>query len=585
MIIKTIQIQNIKGLSNNTFNLNLIPNKPNILVAPNGFGKSSFAIAFASLKTNKIELNDKNYFENNQDNRPFLSIKINESGTDSILFANDTINTITDVFDVFVINNQVEPKSTVQNFGGHTIAKSSLEISPIILKSTIPQKTYFNYSSANEKSSFGRNGSKILTNISPLLSNGSLFYRIETEINLNKFSQKRNSNKLQDLKDKINSQNDTGNAIKQWISENLLDEFKTFKELHNLASIINSFDFNIIKNETESFLAAFQIISIYQSDTANFKKSCKYLYYLDEKEDYTKMIKSFNSTRFDIKPKEDKRKGLIVKWPKAHEISNGQRDVLSFITLMLKARSAFHKKNCILIIDEIFDYLDDGNLISFQYFITNFIEEMKQQSRNFFPILLTHLDPMFFNHFAFNKHNLKVHFLKEMNAKTNRKLLNIIYNRENEKIKDSVDAYFFHYYPDNIDLTLEFRELNLNTDWAESDKFHKKIQREVRRYLYSPDEKYDPLAICFGVRVQIEKLIYEKITDVENKHKFIGENGTKKKLHFCEKIGIDIPETYYLLGIIYNTSLHLKEGQDITNPLAIKLENITIKKLIKEIFE
>ena len=126
--------------------------------------------------------------------------------------------------------------------------------------------------------------------------------------------------------------------------------------------------------------------------------------------------------------------------------------------------------------------------------------------------------------------------------------------------------------------------MNLNVAWAQSERFHAKIQREVRRYLYS-DDRFDPLAICFGVRIQIEKLIYDRITNEANRLSFIAENGTKKKLHYCEEIGMDIPETYYLLGIIYNTSLHLNEGQDISNPLAIKLENYTIKKLIKEIFE
>ncbi len=133
----------------------------------------------------------------------------------------------------------------------------------------------------------------------------------------------------------------------------------------------------------------------------NFKKACKYQLYLWEKEEYKDIIKSFNSTRLDIKPKEDKKKGLIVEWPKAHEISNGQRDILSFIVLLLKARRSFHKRNCILIIDEVFDYLDDANLISFQYFITNLIDTMKEAGKNFFPLLMTHLDPVFFNHFCF----------------------------------------------------------------------------------------------------------------------------------------------------------------------------------------
>jgi len=83
MKIKSIAIENIKGLQSENFTLNLIPNKPNILVAPNGFGKSSLAIGFDSLKSNKIELDDKHYFDNNDDNRPVLSVTINKSGNDT----------------------------------------------------------------------------------------------------------------------------------------------------------------------------------------------------------------------------------------------------------------------------------------------------------------------------------------------------------------------------------------------------------------------------------------------------------------------------------------------------------------------
>ena len=59
---------------------------------------------------------------------------------------------------------------------------------------------------------------------------------------------------------------------------------------------------------------------------------------------------------------------------------------------------------------------------------------------------------------------------------------------------------------------------------------------------------------------------------------------TSTILHLLQEIGIQIPETFFLLGIIYNTSLHLAEGNDISIPLGLKLENLTIKRMIKNIF-
>jgi len=585
MIISKIEITNVKGIGYKLFNLDLAPNKPNILVAPNGFGKSSFAIAFDSLKSNKIELDDKNYYNKKQINRPELTLTLS-NGT--ILIADDNQNTITNNFDVFVINNQTEPKSVVQSFNGHSFAKTSLEIKSTVLVQTTPQKVDFGYSSTTLKKSFGTNGNKLLNNTSGIFKCGHLFHRIKTEIDYSRFNLKGYKTVLEASIEQINEQTGTGTKIKKWIIENILTSIEKLPEFVKLSNIISSFGFSEIGDKADLFLTTWQILKVKDDLGLNYKKACKYLFYLSEKEHYTQTISSFNpvKNRFDIKPKEEKN-SLIVHWPKAHEISNGERDILTFIALLLKSRRDFKKNDCILIIDEIFDYMDDANLISFQYYISTFIDEMKRKKRRIFPILLTHLDPLFFNHFCFNDSKIKVNYIKDINVKSNQNLLKLVYNREEEAIKDTVDAHYFHFHPNNnsIDLTTEFQALKLNLDWAKPEKFFKKIFREVRRYIFEGG-KIDPLAICFGIRYQIEKLVYEKIPDTENKTLFIEEtNGTKNKLHFAQSIGIEIPETYFLLGIIYNTSLHLKEGQDISQPLGLKLENETIKTMATNIFK
>lgn len=584
MNIKTIEITNIKGIGHKLFNLDLVPNRPNILVAPNGFGKSSFAIGFDSLRSNRIELDDKHYFLKNTGNRPILTLTLTTGET---LVADDTQNTISDYFDVFVINNQTEPKSVVQSFGGRTFAKTSLDIVPTTLIQTIPAKIPFDYNSATMKSNFGTNGSKILNNVSNIFNCGQLFLRIEREVDFSRFGLKAYRETFDSSFPAINGQTGSGNTIKTWAHANILPLFQGLAEFKKLADIITSFGFGEVKDELDAYLTAWQIMVIRDRMGADYKKACKYLFYLDEKDDCTKTIESFNPVkdRFDIKPKVEGN-SLVVRWPKAHEISNGQRDILTFIALLLKSRRNFKKKDCILVIDEIFDYMDDANLITFQYYISTFIDEMKRQKRRIFPILLTHLDPLFFNHFCFNDTKIKVNYLKEINIKSNKNILKLIYKREDPSIQSAVDAYFFHFHPaiNAIDLSTEFKALKLNVDWAKPDKFFQKISREIRRYLFE-DDTLDPLAICFGVRVQIEKLVYNLIPDAENKRKFIDEiNGTKNKLQFAQSINVHIPETYFLLGIIYNTSLHLYEGQDISKPLGLKLENGTIKQMIRNIF-
>ena len=586
MKISAIEITNIKGIAHNRFQLDLSPNKPNILVAPNGFGKSSFAIGFNSLKTNKIELEEKNYHKKDDSNRPVLSLTLSNNTT---LIADDHQNTIKDQFDIVVINNQTEPKSVVQSFGGGSFAKTTLDILPTVLVKTIPAKVHFAYNPSVVKALFGTNGSKrnLLKNISNIFNSPKLLAKIQ-EVDFSRFNLNAYKEPLALALTEINEQSASGDTIKTFIGANILDAFRRLDEFKKLAEIINSFGFSEVENEVDAYLTAWQIIQVKSSMGADFQKACKYQFFLEEKEHYTQTIESFNPVkdRFDIRPKIE-GSSLVIKWPKAHEISNGQRDILTFIALLLKTRRDFKKRDCILVIDEIFDYMDDANLVTFQYFISTFIDEMRRDKRRLFPILLTHLDPLFFNHFCFNDSKIQVNYIKDVRVQSNQNILNLIYKREDSSIKETSDAYYFHYTPsaETIDVCQEFQALGLVKDWGKPEMFFKKINREVRRYLLENDA-FDPLAVCIGVRIQIEKLVYSKIPDVANKRLFLEENnGTKNKLQFAQTKGVQIPETYFLLGIIYNTSLHLTQGQDVSKPLGLKLENGTIKQMIFNLFK
>ena len=80
MIINKIFIDNIKGIDHFEFSQDLYPNRPNILVAPNGYGKSSFATAFLSAQNGPIVLKPEEChnedINNNQMVKPLLPIKI-----------------------------------------------------------------------------------------------------------------------------------------------------------------------------------------------------------------------------------------------------------------------------------------------------------------------------------------------------------------------------------------------------------------------------------------------------------------------------------------------------------------------------
>lgn len=582
MEIKTVEIKNVKGLENSSFDLNLIPNKPNILVAPNGYGKSSFSIAFKSLNSCRLKLDKSDLYNGKEDNLPELKIVVKDGEKERILVADNNRNDISKEFDVFVINCQLNAKATLFNISGQRVAKSTLEILPNTIVSKIPDKYTLNYSYSEEKRSFGENG-KIVPNIADIINNKSIFVKLHKNINFNKFNQLRILEKIQEFKNTTNNYKGNTEEIRKKVIENDIKKLISIDELKKISELLYSNNFESIKDLLDSYLGAIQLIRHFK-DNSSIKKVIDYQHYLKVKQNYIEILNDIDSTRFKKKPKEDSKKGLIIDWPKANEISNGQRDILSFISSLFAAENFMNKKECILIIDEVFDYLDDANLVSCQYYITKYIENMRNDGREIFPIIMTHLDPNVFNHYYFDTHKIKIRYIKQVSICNSKDLLKIIRNRENELIKDSIDRYYLHFYPEDINILENMKKLNLNNNWGKSEEFRKTIYLQIKRYI-SDLGNYDSLAICIGIRIHIEKYLYDKISNEEEKSTFLNEHSTKSKIEYCLSLNIDVPEIFYLLGIIYNTNLYIKNNDDIVTPLKYKLENLTIKKMIKSVFE
>jgi len=580
--LESIEIDNIKGIGHKKFDVNLFPNKPSIFVAPNGFGKSSIACAFESLKSSKLELDEKNYHLNNSSLVSKLTVTIDSNS----FVADNSSNTIKSQFDCFVINNPLYAKCIKRNTGRFTAVSSSLESESIELIATIPKKVDFGYSVTDMNTRFEDNG-KILPNIKTnLLMNLDFWYLFSKKIHVNNFTKKLTfENPLNLIISRINSETGNSQKVKNFIETNELTNLLKIIPLRELSEIIEKFEYS----QLDSLLIAIEIAWLSQNQT--FKDALIYSLYLREKDFYNELLKNINTTRHNIAVVEKKksanspRKKLVIEFPSADQMSNGQRDILSFIAQIQKAKRNFTKKHCILIIDEVFDYLDDANLVAFQYYVTKMIEEFKEQDRFLYPILLTHLDPTYFKHFSFNKHKLQIRYIASNSTRTPSVFLKIVKHRDNSTIKDKVSKHHFHFHPNNIDLENEFQLLGLRKAWGKSHSFYKVIYHEADNYLNGLD--YDAIAVLLAVRIKIEEVIFSMLTDPEHKRIFLDEknNGTKYKLEYCtEELGMTIPETFFLLGLIYNDNLHWNQHRDYETPLISKLENMTIKKMIEEIF-
>lgn len=455
--IKSITIDKVKGIDSKTFDLELIPNKPSILVAPNGFGKSSLTAAFNKLNGNGIKLDKDTFYQNDETNKPKLTITIeNDDSTQTTLVAEENVNTVKNEFDIFVINNLLIPKHKKQTFSGNTVVSSSIEISPITLIDKIPTKETIDYTPTTSRASFGTNG-KILPNITVLLSNPQFVGELAYTIDFPKFDGARIAAVITKFVTEINLL--AGNADQ--ILANGTTLLADLKQKGNLEAIVALLDKHNsgLADETEKYCTAIQIVELYRKDKKKFADTGKYCDYLNEKASHEHLFMSFNATWKNIKPKEVDG-ALIVGFPKANQISNGERDVITFLSLLIRSRRKLKKENSILIIDEVFDYLDDANLITAQYYITKMIASFKAEGRKIFPLIMTHLNPYYFKNFCFK--DQKVYYLNKTVAHINRAIEKVIFNRENPLIKSDLDCYFLHHHTNNIDAGVNFTSLGLD---------------------------------------------------------------------------------------------------------------------------
>lgn len=576
-MIKKIIIDNVKGISHKELELNIKPNVPNILVAPNGFGKSSISTAFKSLISTRINLEDEHRHLERVSNKAKIEIIYDNNGNETSLIATETDNSINSHMATFVINCSLKAKGIGSLYGR---ASATMEIRDIILVDRIPHRDNFQYSYKDYQNQFGNN-SKVLPNIKvDILNNVKLIRLISFNyLSLDRSANTTIKNKIDVIKTSINECTvKKKDDIIAWINTTHLVALKEISYLNTIADTI--YNHSIYDSEGEAYLAAIQLVWLYNNDKSLFKSCCKYSNYKYDKKHLEETITSFNTTGRNIIPSETGGK-LILKFPKASMISNGQRDILTFVSMLFKARLNLSKSMNLLIIDEIFDYLDDANLVSAQYYITRLIAEYKAEGRLLYPVIMTHINPLYFNNFAFS--NQRVCYLLKCSINVTESFVKLLKHREKPSIKDDVSKHLFHYHPDTINKRLEFRNLRLPELWGESLNFRVFIDAEVLKYKDS--KEYDPFAVCNALRVKIEDIIYNKLGCNEHKVDFLKTHTTKKKLNYAASVGVESPESFHLLGLIYNDGMHWREGQDNVSPVASKLEHPTIKKMIMSIMD
>lgn len=578
MTIKKLRVENVKGAKVIEIVHDIIPNKPTLLVAPNGFGKTSITTAFARLNAKRLKLEDGDLHDGDVANKPRLCISLQSLGDTGVeLIADENSNTISGRLDIHVINSRLRPKATKRKMGPVMTATARLTLDEIILVNKIPKKVYFPYSVGDVRKNFGTNG-KCLPNIGDDLSSGVVAGALLGALGiLSKYGQARIATAMVSIIGKINTTTGTAPEILAWAAVHVSADLEALSPIKTAADLIGT-SCPATRSRTELLLAAIEICQLHQMDATRFKAACEYVQYLSDRAAYDQLIGSFNTTKKVVRSTERKGK-LLVEFPEPSAVSNGQRDSLSFAAQIQHVRGRLGTRDIVLVVDEIFDYLDDANLVAAQYYIVNLIKEVKSRGARIYPLIFTHLDPQLFRSYAFA--DQKVIFIDKRKATINPAFRKLLVNRSDKTIEAGLDRYFLHYEPAAHDLTREFKALGIHEAWGDSVAFAAYTDAEWKKY-DGGAQNYDPFAICCFVRVGIERQVYLQLPDAQSRADFVNVHTTSKKLKFALTAGVNVPDTCFLLGLIYNDGLHVRNNSDDSSPAAARLGNVVIHHMIHE---
>lgn len=598
--ISEIKVKNIKGFGATlqSIKVSILPNKVNLLVAPNGWGKSSLTTAFESLRSNKIDVGKENKYK--QDETLESELTIVYDGTSYT--ATSHKNEINNLFSCKVIHCDLYPKVVTHNMGAFSSSRGYLDIKDIEICS-IPKRGELIYKFTSEKTSFGING-KILNNLTEYLrdrSNLSLFCKKEIIDSIKKMDGKKVSALINNIKTDLNLMSGTQDAIKSTVNAAIFSDINTIEAYVNLKET-----FCKGKTDIDAFTDIYQIIHFYKQNKTDISLYFKHDEYIKFKAELDRNISDLNSTWKEIKTKEKEGK-LIVEFPYADVISNGQRDVLTFIVRLQVFKAGLRpNKSYFLLIDEVFDYLDDANILAAQYYLTHLIEYVKELNSTLIVGIFTHLDPKYFRSYTFSKKMLKVSYLKDVTAQASTEMKIFIAFRQELNHKDEGDEkqlwialskYCFHYHPDLPNIKDDLSKINITRSknkikesWGEGTNLLDYLLLELNKYL-SDQPIYDPYAVSLAIRIATEKTVYDSLDNEADKNEFINnrDKGIQDKMEFAEEKGKLIPDAYYILSLIHGESDHIEYDENTKQfnekPVIYKLNNIVVKHMVSELFD
>lgn len=225
-MITKIQITNIKGFgsTNNILDVELQPSKVNIVVAPNGFGKTSLTTAFKCVMMNSRRLEVEKDLKYQKDDSKVSVFRITEDRTTYV--SDNSKNEIATNFNCQVISSLLTADTISKKIGAISHIDAYLDINSVVLRS-VKTKPVKLYKVTEIRNYFGIKG-KVLENIDACLENvtfiqglSSYFYAFR------KFDGKNRKKMINDIVTYVNGQTTSLDVIKRNVDLSIIktDEY------------------------------------------------------------------------------------------------------------------------------------------------------------------------------------------------------------------------------------------------------------------------------------------------------------------------------------------------------------------------
>lgn len=585
------KIRNIKGFGDipTEITLNLDSKKLNFVVAPNGVGKTSFTTAFNCLVNGKIDVPKEWKYKKQKVATASLSIKT--EGNEWV--ANGRSNKISSEWNPFVINSRVHTCiEVVAGKRGAMVNEPITKVMSICAKENIPERVTIPYDINAIKAGFGLKKGALKDYAAYINTFKFLIALKDTlpclyQFNYYEIAQSR----ITQLVDIINAKEGNIRSLRNKMTD---ADFKTIEQYNNYKIFKKAFRYILGDNahKLDYFLLFYQLFKVYTTHQQEIKNAITWAEYEFYKKQIAMDLECVKCPWRGASLRETNSR-LYIDYPLADEYSNGQRDIMTLYTqLLLFKRGLSNNKKYILILDEVFDYLDDANLLAAQYLVSSLLDKNKVKS-TIYIILLTHLDPNHYKTYVLrNLINVQYLFPQQPIPNTLMKCFigyrdwlkkSSVDDKDKEQLYKDISNHLFHYHPTDCNYRNEIRVHQYahhpaRATWGEKSVLYSYLIDEINKYLGGQD--YDPYAVAFAVRVRVEKIVYDLISDEDIKLEFLAKNMSYDKIDICFKHNIQIPFFYMLVIAIGNEADHLHEIDGVYQEkgMIYKLKNNIIKK-------